>query len=607
MPTKLALEFNARFVPPAKVAASFVEPNQFDDVASMNHNIIIGPRGSGKTTLLKMLTISALENWRAPGTDQKIREIEFNSAFIASDQVWSEQLANASTEEDEWGRAAFYTHTVLALINAIHEAANLGRKGSPDYLSHLAFQVDSELEATFVQMVAQGLRIDVPATTFLGLEVALRSYLGLMDPRNAKTRNLSAIPFSNTSDFFNSLSLILDVINGLIGQPHRRWGLLFDEIEIAPQHIGKLLFKSLRSFDPRFIIKMAFWPYMSELSKILQSSTIAKANHDYKVVSLSYAHKNDTDAFSATFAEHILRKLNVTRSEFHEIFGTSVFEKGRTRYSASTGATPQTAPDIFEELASKDPSFKAYYNSKRLGRKSRLTENESAALVRKVLPVVVMRNFYLQHWDKSSNDDLGRAKQRSRKSPSLYAGYPSIIQLADGNPRTLLILLTPLAKALEQARESNAKARLSVPLQNIAIETASSHVQSLLLATPVSLQGPLARKGLPGLVDVIGDRLAARLLGEHFDPDYVGSFMFDKSLPPTAEEAIGEALNAGAIIYVPETGVSPDSILEGLTNKRFRISYTLCPRYKLPLILGRQIALSNLLSEAAQEELFAER
>lgn len=612
MHTSPSLEFNARFLPASQIASNFVQPDQFDDVLSMAHNIIIGPRGSGKTTILKMLTLGALEKWNQVGAETVIRSISYNAAFIPSDHVWSQQLAMASMgeaargESHDWGRTAFFVHTVMALISAIAAAAKLGRNNPPNHLQHLAVDLNGAKEEEFVRLIARSLNLEVPTTKFLGLEIALRRLLRSIDGFRYNQGENSCRLFSTPGDFFNSLSLILDVINGLIDQPDRRWALLFDEIEIAPKSIFDILFSSLRSFDQRFIIKLALWPYMRPLHRLsfdVGTSTRPTADNDFKVVSLTYSHKGDTDAFSSAFTEHVFQRIGVERSEFPQIFGTSIFEKGQGRYSAAQRLA-QSTPDLFAQLETKDPSFRQYLNEKGLKhRTTKLSESESAALVRKAMPVAIMRNFYLHSFEKALAQS---AKRRSRKSPAVYTGFPSIIQIADGNPRTLLLLLAPLVRSLEAMKEANAHARIPQSVQNEAIDGATGHMRALLLATPVALPRSMGEEGLLGLIDEIGGCFSTRLLGDRFDPDYVGSFVVDKNTPEVVEHAIGEALNAGAIVYVPYPDSNNDSIIEGVKEKRFRISYALSPRYKLPLILGRSISLTSLLAEANQKELFDE-
>ena len=57
--------------------------------------------------------------------------------------------------------------------------------------------------------------------------------------------------------------------------------------------------------------------------------------------------------------------------------------------------------------------------------------------------------------------------------------------------------------------------------------------------------------------------------------------------------SLAEALNAGAIIYVPDE--REELLLESLRGKRFRLSYLLAPYYGLPLQLGRTVSLSVIL------------
>ena len=49
-------------------------------------------------------------------------------------------------------------------------------------------------------------------------------------------------------------------------------------------------------------------------------------------------------------------------------------------------------------------------------------------------------------------------------------------------------------------------------------------------------------------------------------------------------DSLGRALNAGAIVFVPE---KPGRRFSSLRGKRFRLSYLLAPHYQLPLILGK--------------------
>jgi hypothetical protein len=81
----------------------------------------------------------------------------------------------------------------------------------------------------------------------------------------------------------------------------------------------------------------------------------------------------------------------------------------------------------------------------------------------------------------------------------------------------------------------------------------------------------------------------------------MNSFIAEPSLtftvdPNTTDDMLymlEQALNAGAVVYIPEE--ESELILSSLKSKRFRISYLLAPLYGLPLRLGEQVSLSTIL------------
>jgi len=58
-------------------------------------------------------------------------------------------------------------------------------------------------------------------------------------------------------------------------------------------------------------------------------------------------------------------------------------------------------------------------------------------------------------------------------------------------------------------------------------------------------------------------------------------------------DALRQALNAGAVVYVPDD--DGQLILTSLRGKRFRLSYLLAPLYGFPIRLGKEVALSRIL------------
>jgi hypothetical protein len=139
--------------------------------------------------------------------------------------------------------------------------------------------------------------------------------------------------------------------------------------------------------------------------------------------------------------------------------------------------------------------------------------------------------------------------------------------------------------------------QVSRSLQTKAIRRVELLLTSLLQVVPLDLGGFEAGKGLLGFVDSIGRAFEDRLLRRQFTADYVSTFLLDENVSHAVVNAVGKALNTGAIIHVPHPDSGPDALLRGLRGQRFRLSYALAARYRLLLTLGDRINLSTLLLE----------
>jgi ABC-type uncharacterized transport system fused permease/ATPase subunit len=83
---RIEFEYNARSIPAADVARTFIPPSpHFGRLLSRNHTLLLGPRGSGKTTLLKMLTARALESWKHAQAYVLAPQVTFNAAFVPAE------------------------------------------------------------------------------------------------------------------------------------------------------------------------------------------------------------------------------------------------------------------------------------------------------------------------------------------------------------------------------------------------------------------------------------------------------------------------------------------------------------------------------------------
>ena len=590
------LEYNARSLPPGDVARSFVPPEaHFLGLLSRSHALLVGPRGSGKTTLLKMLTVRALRNWSHPHAQEYARQITFNAAFVPADVTWGKQLEAL----DRWfnparREAAFVLHTLRSLVYAMREATDLSRSAPPAHLAHLAIDLSPEQEENFVRLAADNLEVQPVLPTLLGLEIALEAKLDRISSGvEDSSFSVDSLP--------TKLTLLIRLFNGLIQDDDRRWALLFDELEIAPAKIKSFLISGIRSFDERIIIKLAVAPYMEDL-RFEATPLSPQLLHDYHTILLTYPNKEDAAKFVLDLFDSTFRRLGIEVPSVQDLFETPQGIRVFGRQSKRT-TRRRLIPLEFRSLAAKDDSFRRYIEERRIfSSKYIATENSVAQDIRKVLPIVIARDYYLRRFENGKH--LGRA----RKSHILYTGYPSIAEITEGNPRAILTLVTPLAQQYRARILRTSRFQpIPAPLQAQAIDRIELLLTSLLQVVPLDLGGFEARKGLLDFVDQIGRAFEERLLKQPFRTDYVGTFILDENVTASVVSAVGKALNAGAIIHVPYEDSGPDSLLRGFQGQRFRLSYSLAARYRLLLTLGDKIRLSKLLVERGASVSHAQR
>lgn len=580
------LEFNARPVPPSEVARSFIPPERhFAALLTRNHTLIMGPRGSGKTTLLKMLTVRALRNWSHPKSAEYARQIGFNAVFIPADVAWGKQIEalEQAGEGSHRKEAAFVLHTLRALIHAMREAVELGRVGAPAHLEHLAVAIDSVQEESVVRLITQRLKITPVINSLLGVENALESLLDEINSGESdQTFTVETLP--------SKVSIIVSAFNGISGDDDRRWALLFDEMEIAPTRIKSFLLSSIRSFDERIIIKLALAPYMADAS-FERTPTSPQPLHDYQTIQLTYPNKEDSIQFSVELFLSTFLRLGYEVKSLSDVFA---MPPGGTGFGRRGSAKRRELPQEFLSLAEKDETFRAYLDERGLlSNKYSFTETKVAQDIRKVLPIVIARDYYIRRFERSHV-----SFNRSRKSHVLYAGFPSIVDVTEGNPRAILTLVTPLVHDLNHSFKSGEQPRkISSALQSQALRRVELLLTSLLQVIPLDFGGFEPGKGLLDFVDQIGRSFEDRLIRQPFRTDYVGTFVLDENVSNAIVGAVGKALNAGAIIHVPFPDSGPDILLRGLIGQRFRLSYSLAPRYRLLLTLGDRVSLSKLLWE----------
>jgi hypothetical protein len=603
---------NARALTPAQVAATFVPSRKFAQIAKRRNTVVIGPRGSGKTTLLKMLQQSALENWVHQKADEFRSAIDFTGIFVPTDLAWSEQLRNLANgkldppEHQLFSSAAFTTHLLKAIVVSFISRVAPNSSAATPFRRVSCTPVE---EAFLVKSLARAWRISNLLPSFLSLKHALslrmidifeRAQQEIVLGTQGRSARLAADRFLHIHPI-RAASAAVELFDDTLGISGQKWALLLDELELAPEWITEMLLGALRSTEgDKLLFKLALNPVGQRRfvghDDLQRKATVGQ---DFEEVALFYPEKRDAYEFCSALWYQMLdeRKIHPKPPEQvlgHSIFETHPLEKRDFKTAYKRGSQRAEA---FIDLASKDPSFRTYITDS-LGIKKlepntleSLSSVDRAAKVRKIAPLVAMRDFFWR--DPGKNDDR---RFRSRKNAALYAGAQAIFAISEGNPRWFIGLVGRLLDNWENQRE-----RISREIQAREIEAASDRFAALLHTIPISSFD----KGLLGVVTQVGEFFFQRTVRAPFSADPPGSFRVDTQIPSNIVEGLKQAISAGAIVYVPDGKGS--LVLDNIFERRFRLSYLLAPLYDVPLRLGGKIALSNILYGIDERQLtFAE-
>ena len=579
--------FNARSLAPEQVAETFIPPTQFSDLATRSHCTVVGPRGSGKTSMLKMLQPSALESWRSAEADIYRSRIDYTGVFIPTDISWSKQtLAIVEGLQPNIATvirgAAFTTHVLHELLDVIEW------RSQPAPQNSVAFRrvvLPGVKEKMIVRELAKAWMLQPATETFLGLKHSLSGRLVQIWSFAQRLTLLGSaaqeIPDWLTLDFLSCTRQAVELFDDSVGQKNARWALLFDELELAPDWLMKGLLTALRSTDQKLLFKLSVSPF-NERHEAIRNAVQAMPDQDYKEIRLWHANKEEGYDFSRKLFLSICQGYgfygnldDVFSKSFFEAETTSAYRKGSRNYRVLARGLRQ------------DPSFANFWSRTglRLDDIAGLPEEERAAKVRKIYPLVLVRSFFrVAVGSRMAEQQL----RRSRKTLELYSGSTSLLTIAEANPRWIIglsrLLLseatsTPInrGKQAEQLEATIHKFRATLKTITLGQSSAGLRAKTLL-----------------GLIDEIGQYFQKSVLLDDFHPQPTLTFTVDSHASTELVNAIGRAVNAGALMYVPDK--SSLGIMNDVRGKRFRISYLLAPYYRLPLRLGASVSLSHILS-----------
>jgi len=609
--------YNARWLTASQVASTFVPPPQFDQLVKHRHTILVGPRGSGKTTLLKMLQPAALERWEGLEASLLREQIDYTGVFIPADISWRQQLDAAGSgvldtdTRELFSNAAFATHILQAVVEAMYF-----RISTPTVGSSVAFRrcaIDKEKEAQIVEEVSRTFQTEPTISTLLSLKHALTSRLVEIHSIAQKAVRLG--PGFSIKDLAEYEFLFIDVLmavghatevfDDICDDHDGKWALLFDELEIAPEGIKHHLIEGMRSTNPKFLFKLALSPFSTHTTTSAVGTSPSPGN-DYDQIQLWYAHKEQRGAskqkreFCLSLWKSMVHNRDGASLKLHAVFGEGFFDvdSASSRSSISPQRKKNASPYdptgkwglCFIRLYQNDPTFKQYLDERHINPEKLLelpaTVRDKA--IRKVTPIVAVRDFYRR---PQRSGEQG-ASERSRKSVDLYTGADALIDISEGHPRWFKVTM---GRLLDQAKGTTTL-RVSTATQGQELLAAAQRFAALLRTFPVELSSITnSNRGLLSLVDTIARYFRDQVVKAPFSPEPYLSFIVDSHEAEGLLLSLAQALNLGAIVYVPDG--DGEILLTSLRGKRFRISYWLAPLYGLPLILGKAISLSKLLTE----------
>ncbi|AMR33469.1 hypothetical protein A0256_19610 [Mucilaginibacter sp. PAMC 26640] len=605
--------FNARYLSYEDIAKTFIPNDQFYQLVTNNHTLLMGPRGSGKTTLLKMLAPPGqfyLDRYKT-ATDINLG---FIGIYIPTDIQWNKQIEVFLSDEnysrkikETFPRFLVTTNILICLVNTFIQVLEL--KSNHEHLDILSSEID------LAHQIINFWGIEKPVSPTLN-SIKQSLYLRLTRANTLLKRlrysnelDEGELPNYFFEDYFDLLVLGCNAFESIFEKGNallsRKWALCFDELEISPDWLQKDLLEKIRSVDQRFIFKLTTSPIVSIVDKIYdRGNTIqAREDEDFKVIRTwnydfncqqqwnKFSDQLVTQKIARFFSTDVTPKIvfgeDSDERNLKNVFPRNFLTKPRPKSVASLYEEGNYYWSLFKGLAAIDPSFKKFLEQKAINPNNPLPKSpvQMDQIFRKVKEIVLFRFHFKQN-------DLSI---RKRRNPSLYYGIPAIYEICDGNPRFLISLIDSLLFNLNEPL-----IKLNINLQSQIITDYSQKYLNLIASHPDSNKEIAHGRNLnlATLISQIGTFFFDRLVRDEFKMNKPTTFWVDKDVPAKILELIELGVHLGAFIYLdPKKVVSK----EGLLGVKFRLSYLLHPHFRLPKREYDTIMLSTILKNKKKQ------
>jgi len=229
----------------------------------------------------------------------------------------------------------------------------------------------------------------------------------------------------------------------------------------------------------------------------------------------------------------------------------------------------------------KDETFSAYLvkNKIVIDHIPNYTDEDKRPTVRKIQFIAHLRNYYRK------TDALASRK----RAPDSYAGFSNLCQAMEYNPRMLIGLMNRFIPAAKTGKP------ISISFQIKCLGDSFRSYKALLGTISISSEDDF-HSTIYDLIETIAELFKAQIIGEKFNPEAKGTLTFKKDENVAYLEAVGVALNAGALIVDRD---SEDAFhnFNDIRKARCRLSYLFSHHFGLLTMKPRGIELINLLKK----------
>jgi energy-coupling factor transporter ATP-binding protein EcfA2 len=605
--------FNARYSSQEEVATTFVSNDDFFAIAKNNHTFVIGPRGCGKTTMFKMLTSSAIQNWK-PRTlkDKELKDnFPFIGVYIPSDDLWKDQLDSLTANLKEIDGLKEFIEDTLVNINILTNFCTSINK----HINTLDIEDKKTKEIEYSNSLIKYWKLEDCFSSINSIknELSFRKSNFIQKVNkyifNVKNNINEDVIFEEFyySDFLN------DIRNAIISfeiiycnENEQKWALCFDELELVSSTFCKKLIQKLRISPDNIVFKLSSGPLTDF------TDSIAQAFHDYQIVKMWPNNVKEEDVY-IKFCEDIARERilyfrqlkNIRKHvevDFSKLFGTLDYSKLALKdfnfnidLRASESEPNSETWFVFKELAKTDLSLARQMDKKGINVENPIprTKTNYDSFIRKGKEIVINRLVFAKY----KNDGANVLQRRTRKEYPIYYGKDTIFKICEGNPRFIMNIIDELIiktnKYIEIENES-----FSPIEQAEVIKTVSVRFSAMLNTYPSSTEYLGRTIDLSWLINEVGKYFENEINYKEFNINPATSFKFKHDLlNPNIIELIELGIKLGAFIKVDK---SPDDFSHNDIDSRYRLTYLLHPSYKLPLRLYSSVSLNNIIKHDSQ-------